>query len=456
MGLNNIHKTSIFYRLLSFSAGLFFGLFYRRFIILGKENIPEGKQTIFAANHQNALMDALAMLFSYEKPIVFLARADIFKKKMVASILYFLKILPVFRPRDGAETMNQNYETFQRTSKVLMSGLPIAILPEGTHSPIKKLQPLKKGICRIAFMTAESEGFESEILIVPIGIDYTHYSRAGTDLLLIYGKPIPVSEFYHLYQENPQKAILQLRDRLSEAISALMIDVRQDRFYKTYMRLAEMIDTISSLNPRKKRIERFYETREFFKKMDTITTDDIEWTQKLKQDSDAYFILLKRNGLKEKLMHKRIPKLAGLIVSFLLSLILLPIHIFGMVFNYLPYKLPVILTKKVRDKQFLSSLHYGYGFIFSLLWYILTGLILFLTTKSLIITTLVLIVAAFAGLFAFYHYLHLQELKGRFKLWKLSQFKKGTFSQIIRLRESILETLNQKELLKNVKFFGKK
>lgn len=455
MGLNTIHRTTIAYRLLSFSAGFFFRLFYRRFIILGKENLPQGKQMIFASNHQNALMDALAMLFAYGKPVVFLARADIFKKKMIARILYFLKILPVFRPRDGAETMNQNYETFQRTSKVLMSGVPIAILPEGTHSPIKKLQPLKKGICRIAFMTAETEGFQSEIMIVPIGIDYTHYSRAGTDLLLIYGKPIAVSEFYPLYQENPQKAILHLRDKLGTAISGLMIDVRQERFYKTYIRLSEMIEIEGSQGPRDKRIKSYTETREFFHQLDAVVAEDSEWIQKLKQETDAYFISLQRNGLREKTLHGGIPKLPGLITEFLLSLILLPVHIFGMFFNYLPYKLPVVLTKKVRDKQFLASLHYGYGFVFFLLWYLLAGLVLLFTT-SLLIATLTLIVAALSGLFSFYHYLHLQRLVGRFRLWSLYKFKKASFKQLIQLRESILGTIDQKATLRSTNFFKRK
>ena len=102
MGLQNIEKASVFYKLLSVSAKFFFNLFYRRFIIVGRENIPEGQQVIFAANHQNALMDALAMLFAYGKPVVFLARADIFKKALVANVLYFLKNIPVISTLDGA------------------------------------------------------------------------------------------------------------------------------------------------------------------------------------------------------------------------------------------------------------------------------------------------------------------------------------------------------------------
>ena len=59
-------------------------------------------------------MDALAVLFTHNGQPVFLARADIFKKKMIAAILYFLKILPVYRIRDGFSSLKANDEIFLR------------------------------------------------------------------------------------------------------------------------------------------------------------------------------------------------------------------------------------------------------------------------------------------------------------------------------------------------------
>lgn len=444
MGLNTIHKTSVFYRVLFFIARFFFGLYYRRFIIVGKENVPVGEQVIFASNHQNALMDALAMLFGHGKPVVFLARADIFKKEFVARVLYSLKMLPVFRPRDGSESMNQNYESFQRTSKVLKSGMPIAILPEGTHSPIKKLQPLKKGICRIAFLTAESENFSSEMMIVPIGIDYTNYINAGTDLLLIYGKPIPVSEYYALYQENPQKAIVQLRNRLGEAIHHLMIDVRQDQHYTTYMHLAEMIETPGNMAGYEARIDRFYKTREFILKMDSVVPENPEWIAQLNQETTAYFSMLKKYGLKEKLLQKEPPGALGILINFLVSLIILPIHLVGMLFNYLPYKLPVILSRKALDKQFISSLRYGYGLVFFLIWYIIAFILILASGITLPVTLISLVLLAFSGLAAFYHFVHLLRLRGKYRLWKLISRNKAAYDELVNQRESIVQLMKQK------------
>lgn len=448
MGLNNIEHTPVWYRLLYALANLFFRLFYRRITITGKQHIPKEEQLIFASNHQNALMDALAMLFAYGKPVVFLARADIFKNQRIARLLYFLKILPVFRPRDGAETMNQNYETFARTSRVLNAGVPIAILPEGTHSPIKKLQPLKKGICRIAFLTAESQDFKSDILIVPVGIDYTHYSRAGTELLVNYGEPIHVADYYPIYRENPQKAILQLRDRLAEAIKPLMIHVEQEEYYHTIQQLL----LINRENGGKtepgenKRFHHFAADRDFISRLNRAAATDPTLMPALKQACNSYFSLLSHYKLRDRLFHRPQAGLLKTIFQALLSLLLMPVHLAGMIFNYLPYKLPVRFTKKVKDKQFLSSLHYGLGLVHFFFWYLIAGIILGLTTGNFIITISVLIFLVVSGLFAFYHYIILKVLIGRFRLLMLKTTGNEGYHRIITAREAILQLLKNSGL----------
>ena len=74
---------------------------------------------IFAPNHHNALMDALAVLFTIPRQMVFLARADIFRKGVFANILTFLKILPIYRIRDGYSALQPNSEIFNKTVEVL-------------------------------------------------------------------------------------------------------------------------------------------------------------------------------------------------------------------------------------------------------------------------------------------------------------------------------------------------
>jgi len=87
-------------------------VFYRRFSVTFDEPLPKNTPVIFAANHQNALIDALIILCSTPRQPVFFARADMFKKNWVKKGLHFLRIAPLFRIRDGIKSLSQNSQSF--------------------------------------------------------------------------------------------------------------------------------------------------------------------------------------------------------------------------------------------------------------------------------------------------------------------------------------------------------
>jgi len=423
---------------------LFFKLFYRRITITGNERIPEDVPVIFAANHQNALMDALAMLFAANRPVVFLARADIFKNARTAKLLNFLKIFPVYRIRDGIETMGNNSLIFDKTVQVLQSNTPLGILPEGSHNNIKHLQPLKKGICRIAFQTAESSNFKLNIHIVPVGLDYTNYQNAGTHLLVNYGEPIAIAGYYDQYRENPQKAIAQLRDDLAIAIKKEMIHVENAEYYTPITSLAEILipDYLTANGLKDTRSTRFTATREIINRIETAAAQNKLDLQDLKEQTNSYIMLLEQYKLKNKLFESPLPSGWMLFVSVIFSVLLLPFHLYGMIFNYLPYKIPVIFTRKIKDPQFISSLNFGLGFVTFLIWYLILLVVLLIFSGSLLITVVSLISFPFAGLFTFYHYIYLKKLGGKFRLFFLKNGQPEKLRQLIDLRQHLRNMLS--------------
>jgi 1-acyl-sn-glycerol-3-phosphate acyltransferase len=243
MGKENIEKYSARYAIVKSVAGFWHNnVFYRKVIVLGRENINPGDHLIFAPNHQNALMDALAVLFTQEGQLIFLARADIFKRKTIAAILYFLKILPVFRIRDGFRSLKGNDEIFTKTIDVLKGKNGLVILPEGDHAGFRRLRQLKKGICRVAFQSAEATGYSLNIKIIPVGLEFSNYTRYRQVLTVVYGKPIEVSEYYDLYKESPEIALNELRSRISGEIKRLMVHIGSEEDYEAIDELRIMIN----------------------------------------------------------------------------------------------------------------------------------------------------------------------------------------------------------------------
>jgi hypothetical protein len=58
-------------------------------------------------------------------------------------------------------------------------------------------------------------------------------------LTVVYGHPIHVSEYYDSYRENPNRAIAELRDRLSDDLKKVMVHIEDEENYDAVNELAQ-------------------------------------------------------------------------------------------------------------------------------------------------------------------------------------------------------------------------
>lgn len=166
---------------------------------VGLDKIPADGAVIMAPNHTNALMDALTVLTATKRPTVFVSRADIFRKPLVAKLLYFFKIMPIMRRRDGLGNLKKNEEIISRAVHVLEAGVPFCIFSEGTHRMQHSLLPLTKGIFRIALQCNDALQGRKPVYIVPMGIEYGSYTRYRHSLAVHVGDALNVSDFVNAH-----------------------------------------------------------------------------------------------------------------------------------------------------------------------------------------------------------------------------------------------------------------
>ena len=119
-----IQDYDFWYDVLRYYVDFGLKLSYRHIKYVNKERIPQDGAIIYAPNHTNALMDALVILAMDHKAKVFVARADIFKKPILAKIFRWLKIMPIMRMRDGADEVRKNNETIEKAVDVLRDKVP--------------------------------------------------------------------------------------------------------------------------------------------------------------------------------------------------------------------------------------------------------------------------------------------------------------------------------------------
>ena len=214
---------------------------YRRFEVHGKENLPKEGGLIFGVNHSNTLMDALVLLSSNNIRKVFIARGDIFKKPAVAKILHFLRILPIFRIRNGVAAVRQNDDSLNKAVDVIHDHVDLYLFPEGMHRTKHSLLRMGKGLFHIAVDANKQFGDQRPIYIIPTAIEYGDYFRYRSTAMINFGQPINVTEFFkHTTEENEAANINLLKDQLHEEISKLFTYIPDDEDYDAIWEIVKM------------------------------------------------------------------------------------------------------------------------------------------------------------------------------------------------------------------------
>ena len=376
---------SIGYEILRYYVRFALWLTHKRIIVTGQHLIPKGKPIIFAANHQNALMDSLAVVCTNPNQSVWLARADIFKSKIARSILNYMKMLPVYRIRDGKENLSNNEQIFAQVIQVLEWKETIALFPEAAHSGRRQMLPHKKAIPRIALEAEKKNNFGLGLQIVPVGVYYSHYWFFNRNMIVQYGQSIEVDKYKDAYTDNPQKAMLSLRDEIHGRIVPLTMHITSVPFYQDYENIRQMAGKSYSkanhfsINPT---LQLFYAEKDLIKKLESLEFRYIERFNQLIEKTRSYFSELQDKNLSDDLI-KKVEKTGW--TSFLLrfsgAICTLPIFITGFLIHAIPFLIPRnMIRKKVKDKAFMATFNFVIGLlIFPLFYFIEAGLILAIT-----------------------------------------------------------------------------
>lgn len=199
-----------------------FAFYFKKILISGKENIPKNKAILFVSNHQNALIDPLLIGATTPRELNFLTRADVFNKPLVKWLLSTVNMLPIYRIRDGITSLSRNEEVFQKCYNILNKNGTVLIFPEGNHNIQRRLRILSKGFTRIIFGSLKVNP-DLEIVVLPIGINYTNAKKYASSVHLIFGEPIIVNE--HHAKSAMNGASSDLKAEVSQAMKQLITHI---------------------------------------------------------------------------------------------------------------------------------------------------------------------------------------------------------------------------------------
>lgn len=153
--------------------------------ILGKENIPYGKPYIVATNHISIFDPPFAGAF-WPEQLEIIGASDVFDKPSQGWLLRLYGVIPVHRG---------DYDRLLLTKiiRIIKSGSPLLIAPEGGRSHVPAMRRAKPGIAYIVEQTG--------VPVLPVGLigtteDFWQRAKRGKrpHLEMRIGKPVILPE----------------------------------------------------------------------------------------------------------------------------------------------------------------------------------------------------------------------------------------------------------------------
>lgn len=345
---------------------------YRKYQVEGLENIPGDGSVIWASNHTNALMDPMVMLSSTRGRKVFVARADIFKKNWARKALSFLRVMPIYRIRDGIDAVKHNDEAIAQATGVIMDGVPFVIFPEATHRPKHSLLKLSKGIFHIAESAIEQSKDGKPVYILPIGVEYGDYFRFHNTVLIKFGKPANVTKFLQEHSDEPFPVAMQhMRELLRERIAEQIVYIPDDEDYDAIWEYTKLkadnpkyfkktLAEIESREGRKlKGLLRLQAVdKQAVAEALALRENEPEKTCELFRKVDELRVWRIQNGLS---VHSIAHEKSGfvLFLKSLLALIGFPYYCFSAVVGSIKWVPITLILRGVNDDAFYNTARYG-------------------------------------------------------------------------------------------------
>lgn len=426
--MSNIYDKDWFYRVLKFFACRHIRRSFKRYHVIGKENIPDDGLCIFGINHSNALTDALAIILSLSGYQLFMARADIFQSKTWGAFLRRLKMLPVYRMRDGIDAVrDKNAAVIDEAIESMYHGVPLYLFPEATHRTMHSLRPLSKGIFHVAFQANEKYGDKKPVYIVPVGIEYGDFFRFRSTALVSFGEAINVTEYLNdnTCKSEPEK-LVELKEMLTGRLASLISYIPDNEDYDAIWELTKMHAGLPpvSLKRRRDRNQRFIRKYVDFSKKEPEKAktlfEKVKVFTKHRKEKKISVISVSKRRPGWNMLWKTLMVILGFPIFMVSGTVSIPV-----------WGITSIITNKLKDKAFSNSVN----FVVELLMHPLmlavgTTLLFCLTPWQVAVIGIVFIYYSYVFTFDYYQYIRkwLSDIR-----WTFNRELRDEFNELKKL-----------------------
>ena len=270
------------------------------------------------------------------------------------------------------------------------------------------------------FQAAQATHFQEYIYIIPVGLEYENYVKAGRKVAVRFGKAINAASYYEQYQKDKKVAITNLTSELANMISPYIIDVKNTNEYDKIMNIHAVCepflvakkDTDSDI---------LAKSQLFIQKIEHLHEQDEKSFENISQKAEIFLNNIKTAHFRPNIWQKT-PSIFRLVPTFLMLILGLPFYIYGLLINFLPYHIShFIATKKVKDLNFYASVLFVLNFLLFPIFYIFQTFII-----SCFVNSYAIFLLYFASLpiTLFYTPFYQEQLKKALANWRFLSWRK--------------------------------
>jgi 1-acyl-sn-glycerol-3-phosphate acyltransferase len=143
--------------------------------VYGAERIPTNGACILTANHES-IVDPFILAVVTKRPIHYMGKAELFRRRPVAAVLRSLNTFPVERGSGDRAAMSE-------AAQLLAHGAVLGIFPQGTSKQLERRW--HRGAARLALVTGSP--------LVPVRMTGTRGWPLRTRVRIEVGEPIAVT-----------------------------------------------------------------------------------------------------------------------------------------------------------------------------------------------------------------------------------------------------------------------
>lgn len=429
------------YKVLEFILRIAVRVYFKKITVQKAAPIPETGPLIVVANHPSTFMDPIVIGLNMKQRLSFLSKAEVFKSGLAKWLFPKFNMIPVYRQQDDPTLMHKNEEVFDKCYEHLAKKGTIMIFPEGVSLTQRKLEKIKTGAARIALGAEAANGYKLGVKILTIGLNYSDAHRFQSELYINMDQPIETLDFAELHKQDRFKAAQALTDLIRKRLEHHIIaidDSDTDRLVKNI----EIVYKSKLFQEKPTKEEDFSMTKRIVDAVNYFKLNQPERVQRISKMADDYFTALDRLNLNDHLL-KNFSKSRSVFFrsAYTLAYLILgfPFWLFGFINNYLPYKLPYYIARRLTEKDaWYGALYLGFGVFTFLTFYSVQIYVVHRLFHDPLITLGYFIFLPITGFFAYYYSRRFTNLKGKWLVFNIFMKRSALISRLIIMRQKII------------------